>query len=208
MAQRLKLCQISNFSLLHVRVVLGTIVGPFLINSLLQVAAAKMSRRIEIEELQKSTPGPACRPVHTVLDTKNNAMSSKIRIRAEKPLALGVTAWTEGRRRLGISQPCHQRLGLSPRRKFLNKDPPGERLTSYNSYFPNEIFEGAITGYLFNVYCRKLTGPKNVGATLMSRSSSWTSESPWIIIVDEPSISSESSWIMIVDEPSIYQMSP
>ena len=42
--------------------------------------------------------------------------------------------------------------------KRLHYDPPGERLTPYSSYFPNEIFEGAITGYLFNVYCRKLTG--------------------------------------------------
>ena len=169
-----------------------------------------MSRRVEsIEELRRSMPGPACKPVRTVLDTRNNAMSIKTWIRAEIPLALGATAWTEGRPKKQRQQRCvHQRLGISPRRKFLNKDPPGERLTPYNSYFPNEIFEGAITGYLFNVYCRKLTGPNNVGVTLMSRSSSWTSESSWIIIVDEPSISSESSWIMIVDEPSIYQMSP
>ena len=132
-----------------------------------------MSRRVEsIEELRRSMPGPACKPVRTVLDTRNNAMSIKTWIRAEIPLALGATAWTEGRPKKQRQQRCvHQRLGISPRRKFLNKDPPGEGLTSYNSYFPNEILEGAITGYLFNVYYRELTGPKNVGATLMSRSS-------------------------------------
>jgi len=157
--------------------VLGTIVGPFLINSLLQVAAAKMSRRIEIEELQKSMPGPACRPVRTVLDTKNNAMSIKTHAHMERQAQkqrLGAN--------LGRKQRCvTERLGVSPRRPSRNRDGPGNS-TYYYAYFPNEIFEGAIKGYLCNVYCRRLTGPNNVGATLTSGSSSWTSESSWIII--------------------------
>jgi hypothetical protein len=119
--------------------VLGTIVGPFLINSLLQVAAAKMSRRIEIEELQKSMPGPACRPVRTVLDTKNNAMSIKTHAHMERQAQkqrLGAN--------LGRKQRCvTERLGVSPRRPSRNRDGPGNS-TDYYAYCPNEIFEARV----------------------------------------------------------------
>jgi len=43
-------------------------------------------------------------------------------------------------------------LCISTRRTRLDHDPPGERLTPYNKYFPNELYEGAIRGYLLNVY--------------------------------------------------------
>ena len=88
-------------------------------------------------------PGPSCKPVSTILDDRGNASSIKSR-----PAAPLQDQWPQH-----LFFPC---LGISTRRTRLDHDPPGERLTPYNKYFPNELFEGAIKGYLLNVYCRKL----------------------------------------------------
>ena len=95
--------------------------------------AVTMSRRKEaIEELRRSMPGPSCKPVRTILDPRGgNAISIKD-IRAR----YATSAYVQ-----------HQRPQYSL---------PPRCLSPYSSYFLNEMFEGAILGYLFNVYCRKL----------------------------------------------------
>ena len=127
------------------------------------------SRTQSIKNLQESMPEPACKPVRTVLDDKGNAKSSKF-----------VCSRQGQKQRLGASvRTCqYQRLGVSPMRT-RNNTPPGHSSTHYYAYFPNDIFRGAIKGYLSNVYGRKL---KNVGATLTPRTPSVTSDSSWIII--------------------------
>ena len=95
-------------------------------------------------------PGPACKPLRTILDPRGNAMSITDSRARHAATAYAQHQWPQ--------YSVLPALGISTRRKRLHYDPPGERLTPYSSYFPNEIFEGAITGYLFNVYCRKLTG--------------------------------------------------
>ena len=127
------------------------------------------SRTQSIKNLQESMPEPACKPVRTVLDDKGNAKSSKF-----------VCSRQGQKQRLGASvRTCqYQRLGVSPMRT-RNNTPPGHSSTHYYAYFPNDIFRGAIKGYLINVYGRKL---KNVGATLTPRTPSVTSDSSWIII--------------------------
>jgi len=108
----------------------------------------------------------------SVVDAKGNATSSKIVCsrQALKP-------------RLGASVRTYQyqRLGVSPMRT-RNNTPPSHSSTAYYAYFPNDIFRGAIEGYLINVYGRKLTYPNNVGATLTPRTPSVTSDSSWNII--------------------------
>ena len=130
------------------------------------------SRTQAIKNLQESMPEPACKPVRTVLDDKGNAKSSKF-----------VCSRQGQKQRLGASvRTCqYQRLGVSPMRT-RNNTPPGHSSTHYYAYFPNDIFRGAIKGYLINVYDRKLSYPNNVGATLTPRSPSVTSDSSWIII--------------------------
>ena len=130
------------------------------------------SRTQSIKNLQESMPEPACKPVRTVLDDKGNAKSSKF-----------VCSRQGQKQRLGASvRTCqYQRLGVSPMRT-RNNTPPGHSSTHYYAYFPNDIFRGAIKGYLINVYDRKLSYPNNVGATLTPRSPSVTSDSSWIII--------------------------
>ena len=127
------------------------------------------SRTQSIKNLQALMPEPACKPVRTVLDDKGNAKSSKF-----------VCSRQGQKQRLGASvRTCqYQRLGVSPMRT-RNNTPPGHSSTHYYAYFPNDIFRGAIKGYLSNVYGRKL---KNVGATLTPRTPSVTSDSSWIII--------------------------
>ena len=130
------------------------------------------SRTQSIKNLQKLMPEPACKPVRTVLDDKGNAKSSKF-----------VCSRQGQKQRLGASvRTCqYQRLGVSPMRT-RNNTPPGHSSTHYYAYFPNDIFRGAIKGYLINVYGRQLSYPNNVGATLTPRSPSVTSDSSWIII--------------------------
>ena len=130
------------------------------------------SRTQSIKNLQESMPEPACKPVRTVLDAKGNAKSSKF-----------VCSRQALKQRLGASvRTCqYQRLGVSPMRT-RNNTPPGHSSTAYYAYFPNDIFRGAIEGYLINVNGRKLTYPNNVGATLTPRTPSVTSDSSWIII--------------------------
>ena len=132
------------------------------------------SRTQSIKNLQESMPEPACKPVRTVLDDKGNAKSSKF-----------VCSRQGQKQRLGASvRTCqYQRLGVSPMRT-RNNTPPGHSSTHYYAYFPNDIFRGAIKGYLINVYGRQLSYPNNVGATLTPRSPSVTSDSSWIIIGD------------------------
>ena len=108
--------------------------------------AVAMSRRREaIEELRRSTPDPSCKPVRTILDPRGNASSIKSRDAA--------TAYAQHQWPQYSLLPAS---GISTRRTRLDHDPSGERLTPYNKYFPDELFEGAIRGYLLNVYCRKL----------------------------------------------------
>ena len=130
------------------------------------------ARTQSIKNLQDSMPEPACKPVRTVLDDKGNAKSSKF-----------VCSRQGQKHRLGASvRTCqYQRLGVSPMRT-RNNTPPGHSSTHYYAYFPNDIFRGAIKGYLSNVYGRELTYPNNVGATLTPRTPSVTSDSSWIII--------------------------
>ena len=97
-----------------------------------------MSRRKEaIEEFRRSMPGSSCKPVSTILDGRGNASSIKSR-----PAAPLQDQW-----------PQHSVLpasGISIRGARIS-------VTPHKAYFPNEIFEGAIRRYLFNVYCRKLS---------------------------------------------------
>ena len=132
------------------------------------------SRTQSIKVLLQSMPDPACKPVPTVPDARGNAMSSKT-----------VSSGQALTRRLGASvrtQRRAERLGVSPMRRTRNNDDPPGNSTHYYAYFPNEIFRGAINGYLVNVYGRKLSYPNNVGATLTPRSPSVTSDSSWIMV--------------------------
>ena len=112
--------------------------------------AVTMSRRKEsIEELRRSMPGPACKPLRTILDPRGNAMSITDSRARHAAMAYAQNHWPRSS--------LLPAVGISARRTRLDHDPPGERLTPYNKYFPSELSEGAIMGYLFNVYCRKLS---------------------------------------------------
>ena len=93
-------------------------------------------------------PGPTCKPVRTILDPRGNVMSITDSRARHAATAYAQHQWPQ--------YSVLPALGISTRRTRLDHDPPGERLTPYNKYFPNELFEGAIRGYLLNVYCRKL----------------------------------------------------
>jgi len=95
--------------------------------------AVTMSSRKEAIEFCRYMPDCSCQPVRTILDPRGgNAISIKD-IRAR----YATSAYVQ-----------HQRPQYSL---------PPRCLSPYSSYFPNEMFEGAIRRYLFNVYCRNLS---------------------------------------------------
>ena len=140
------------------------------------------SRTQSIKNLQESMPEPACKPVRTVLDDKGNAKSSKF-----------VCSRQGQKQRLGASvRTCqYQRLGVSPMRT-RNNTPPGHSSTHYYAYFPNDIFRGAIKGYLINVYGREQHHERTVAParfTLLTPATDDNAEtsetdSSWTIIGD------------------------
>jgi hypothetical protein len=109
--------------------------------------AVTMSRRNEaIEKLRGSMPGPSCKSVRTILDTRGNAMSIKDSRAAS--CNNGFCAATASAQQYSVLPA----LGID---EIPQHHDPNS--SSYSSHFHNEIFEGAIRRYLFNVYCRKLS---------------------------------------------------
>ena len=146
------------------------------------------SRTQSIKVLLQSMPDPACKPVPTVLDARGNASPSKT-------VSSGERVNQALKRRFGASvrtrRPVAQRLGISPMRRTRNNDPLGNS-TYYYAYFPNEMFRGAIKGYLINVYGREQHHERTVAParfTLLTPATDDNAEtsetdSSWTIIGD------------------------